>query len=109
MIHLIHLECVNKSVISVDLKKAFKSVRRDFIRQVIIKRAPGMLRIFSGLYGHHSAPLAINGSEVTSSGVRQGNTLSSVRFSLGYSRILVEFRDRLHLNGFQDDVTCVSC
>lgn len=109
IIHLANLKKHNRSIVSVDLKNAFNTMRRDYIREAVVKRSPGLLRAFIWSYGHHAMYFTHSGLEGCSrSGVRQGDPMGPLLFSLGYSQLLSQLSKKMEVNGFQDDFQCVA-
>ena len=91
-----HTRCIH----SVDLKNAFNTMKRSFIWAGVRDRAPELLNTFKWSYSDHSTLVLPDGSELLSkSGVRQGDPLGPVFFSLGYSQVVTKFNERFESVG----------
>ena len=74
LIHLARERCAKEAILSVDLKNAFNSIKRSFIRDQVEERAPALVNCFSWAYGR-SSMLFVEGSHLidSTSGVKQGD------------------------------------
>ena len=108
IVHLLGLKGPNSDVISLDIKNAFNSIRRDYIHSAVRARAPTLVPAFEWSYGCHSS-LYVGGRNrlVSSSGVRQGDPLAPLLFSLGYSQLLVDLQARLESQALSVDLGLV--
>ena len=109
LIHLARLRCEREALVSVDIKNAFNSIRRDFVYGAVADRAPELIKCFSWAYGRKS-PLFVEGKHSldSSSGVRQGDPLAPLYFSLGYAKILADIEQNLRENGLERDMSVMS-
>ena len=109
LIHLSRVRLEKLSILSVDLKNAFNSIRRDFIYIAIKNQAPELLKPFIWAYRKRSK-LFINGKHQldSSSGVKQGDPLAPLYFSLGYSLIIKELENQLRNSGVTETMPVMS-
>ena len=84
-------------LLSLDVKNAFNSMRRRMIWDGLATYCPSLLRWFRCFYGHSSALRLSNGSLVgkSQSGVRQGDPLASLCFSVGLQPVLLELLEAI--------------
>lgn len=96
-------------LIMLDLANAFNSVRRHYIHQSVKNWAPGLEKSFLWAYSGPSDLIMADGSRCTSSsGVRQGDPLSALLFSIAYRQKLTELQDTLNDNFGQIPARTVS-
>ena len=76
-------------------------MRRDLIHKEVEKHAPTLLPAFRWSYNTHSTLFVGDQKLLSKSGVRQGDPLSPLLFSLGYSKLLAVLARRLEDNGVQ--------
>lgn len=100
LIHLARIRCSTESILSVDIANAFNSIKRSFVREQMLERAPALVNCYSWAYGR-SSMLFVDGVHLlnSSSGVRQGDPLAPLYFCLGYSRILTALNRTLEDKG----------
>jgi hypothetical protein len=125
------IDMVNKGaedgiVMALDAKKAFDSVRHDYIKRTLVEYGLGnFVPIFELLYKNQKVDIAINGDVVEGytirNGVKQGDALSCILFILcidpliwniennGYiSRVSVDDFNMPKVLAYADDVTCLT-
>ena len=104
LLHLAQLRGQRESLLSIDLSNAFNSMKRRFIFKAIEENAETLKKYFSWAYGRKSW-LFLDGHHVldSSCGVRQGDPLGPLCFSLGYAVMLRKLKESLVANGIQRD------
>lgn len=103
MIELGRIKGPTKSIIAIDLKNAFNKLKRAFMLSAAKEKAPQLWKMIKWSYEHHSNLYLPDGSIMKSrSGVKQGDPLSPLLFSIGYGVILKELLQSLVHNGFQE-------
>jgi hypothetical protein len=87
------------TLISIDLKNAFNSIKRTHLAEAVVKLNPGIYRFFRWAYGQHTKVLFEDGTRThiisSQSGVRQGDPLGPYLFSLAYRPQLELLRNEL--------------
>ena len=80
----------DKVVASVDIRNAFNTVRRGSIMKGVLQHAPSLAQYFKAFYGARADLLLSSGERVGYSciGVRQGDPLGMILFSLGFHACL---------------------
>ena len=118
VIEALRVKSSNRSIIGLDLKNAFNSLRRAYLLPEVKKLIPELWAMVRWSYEHHSKLYLSDGSILKSeSGVKQGDPLSPLLFTIGYDRLLRKLIKELLDNGFQDpgnllsylDDTYLSC
>ena len=109
IIHLARIRCERESITSVDLKNAFNSMKRSFIIDAVESRAPGLANCFKWAYGRESS-LFVDGEPklLSKSGVKQGDPLAPLYFSLGYSKIVQKIELELENEGILREMPVLS-
>jgi hypothetical protein len=97
------------AVLNADLSNAFNTISRERIRQQLEEKFPALLPYFLGAYTE-GAPLYYQGELLTHSteGVRQGDPLGPVLFSIGLHPVLEQIRSEFEgigIYAYLDDVT----
>ena len=86
----------SQAVLTIDLQNAFNSMSRQFLFEGVEKWAPDLQRTFSWAYSKHSKLFLADGRSLTSQkGVRQGDPLGPMLFSIGFRSILEPLHQRL--------------
>ena len=101
IIHLGRYMGRRHALISVDIRNAFNSIRRDWIHEEVRRHAPALLPAYRWSYSSHSLLFVGDQKLLSKSGVRQGDPLSPLLFSLGYSKLLAVLARRMEDNGVQ--------
>ena len=80
----------SKVIIKIDLANAFNTISREAIQAGINKHCPELLPYFNWAYGSATNLVLVNGIIIgrSSSGVRQGDPLGPLFFSLGFMEAL---------------------
>ena len=89
--------------VKLDFANAFNAVRRDVVREAVVKSAPGLLGYFDSAYG---APSHLSFGDFTVSsadGVQQGDPLGPMLFSLVINPLLLDIQSKF-ISGHLDDI-----
>ena len=100
------LEAINDSqtaedtpfaMMSIDIKNAFNSIRRSYVLQGLRNYCPSLIPFFSIVYGKAVNLRWSDGSVIgkASTGVIQGDPLSTLYFALGMQPLLIELNAKL--------------
>jgi len=109
LVHLCELRGNTHTIISIDLKNAYNSMKRSFIREALAERSPDLLPTFYWSYGRYSDLFLSNGLKLESRrGIKQGDPLGPILFSVGYSRILSAIKDKLEDLGMEDELNLLA-
>ena len=101
LIHHFSTACRDETLIGLDLRNAFNSISRDFVYRAIRSTTPELSRAFVWAYGTHSKLILATGDVIHScSGVRQGDPLGPLVFSIGYSPVHQDLCETLIDNSF---------
>ena len=87
-------------VVQFDFRNAFNSINRQCMHTAVLKHAPELLRPMEWAYGVHS-PLFVNGKVelMSQSGVKQGDPLSPLLFSLAVRPMAEQITEDLRAVG----------
>ena len=100
LVHSCSLRAETHALISIDLKNAFNSVRRSFLHQCVEKRSKDLRGVLAWAYGQHSTLFLSEDLSLSSqSGVKQGDPLAPIFFSIAYAEILQEMKHRFENEG----------
>jgi hypothetical protein len=82
-------------IIKIDISNAFNSISREAIKDGIMRYCPYLLSYFLWAYGDATDLVLINGKVIgqSSSGVRQGDPLGPIFFSLGFHGPLLDTKE----------------
>ena len=100
------LEAINESqpaedppfaMLSIDIRNAFNSIRRSYVLQGLRNYCPSLIPFFSVVYGEAVNLRWSDGSVIgkASTGVIQGDPLSTFYFALGIQPLLIELNAKL--------------
>ena len=100
LLHYLQKAGQTEHLIAIDLRNAFNSMKRSLIYDAVRERAPGLLPTFLWAYQKPSKLFISGGNTLWSScGVRQGDPLGPLLFSLGFAKILGPLHDKLRSIG----------
>ena len=118
ILEALRIKCRNREIIALDLKNAFNTIKRKLVLEEAKRLIPKLWRFIRWGYEDFTKLYLPDGSIMLSkSGVKQGDPISPLLFSIGYDVVLRKLRSRLNENGIQEsamilaylDDTYVSC
>ena len=85
------------AMLSIDIKNAFNSIRRSFVLQGLRRYCPSLIPLFTTVYGRPVNLKWNDGSTIgtASTGVIQGDPLSTLYFAVGIQPLLLDLQRRL--------------
>ena len=87
LVHSCSLRAERQALISIDLKNAFNSVRRSFLHRCVRERSQDLRNVLAWAYGQHSNLFLSEDLTLKSqSGVKQGDPLAPIFFSIAYAQ-----------------------